>query len=58
MYCFINKVLYMGEMYFSETNVKFIYTIYFPDLIGNLDVGSLGVFQKSLVGTESGLRRH
>lgn len=58
MYCFINKTLHMSVMYFSETDVEFINRIYFPELMWNLDVGPLSVFQKSLVGTESGLRRH
>lgn len=48
----------MSVMYFSETDVEFINRIYFPELMWNLDVGPLSVFQKSLVGTESGLRRH
>jgi len=46
------------ETYFSETDVKLMYIIYFPDLMWNLDVGSWGVFKKSLKGIESGLRRH
>lgn len=41
MYCFTNKGLYVREVCCGETDVKFIYIIYFRDLMCNSDIGSL-----------------